>query len=74
LEAKCVDCHGSIAGLDLSSYQAAMKGGNSGPIIVPGDPDNSLIVIKQSKKHPGQLGQGELQALIEWIASGAPER
>jgi formate dehydrogenase gamma subunit len=74
LEAKCVDCHGGIAGLDLSSYQSAMKGGNSGPIIVPGDPENSLIVIKQSKKHPGQLSEQELKTLIEWITTGAPER
>jgi len=73
MEAKCVDCHGSIAGLDLSSYQAAMKGGNSGPIIAPGDPDNSLIVVKQNKKHPGQLSEEELKVLIEWIAAGAPE-
>ena len=74
LEAKCVDCHGGIAGLDLSSYQAAMKGGNSGPIIAPGDPDNSLIVVKQNKKHPGQLSEAELKVLIEWIAAGAPEK
>ncbi len=71
---KCGDCHGGIAGLDFSTYQNAMKGSNNGPVILPGDPENSPIVIKQSKKHPGQLSEVELSVLKEWIASGAPEK
>lgn len=74
LQDKCADCHGGIAGLDFSTYQSAIKGSNSGPVIVPGNPDNSLIVQKQSKKHPGQLSEDELKVLIEWIAVGAPEK
>ncbi len=74
LEAKCGDCHGSIAGLDFTTYQSALKGGKNGPVIVAGDPDNSLIVIKQGKKHPGQLSETELSALKDWIAAGAPEK
>lgn len=73
-QSKCADCHGGIAGLDLTSYASAMKGSNSGPVIVPGDPEDSLIVVKQSKKHPGQLSDEELTILKEWIAAGAPER
>ncbi len=74
LQQKCGDCHGAIAGLDFSTYQSAMKGGNKGPVILPGDPENSLIVIKQGKKHPGQLSEVELSVLKEWIAAGAPEK
>jgi len=74
LQQKCGDCHGAIAGLDFSTYQSAMKGGKNGAVILPGDPDNSLIVIKQIKKHPGQLSEVELSVLKEWIASGAPEK
>jgi cytochrome b subunit of formate dehydrogenase/mono/diheme cytochrome c family protein len=74
LLAKCGECHGSIAGLDISTYQTAMKGGNGGPLIVAGDPDNSLIIIKQSKKHPGQLSEEELKVLTDWIVAGAPEK
>jgi cytochrome b subunit of formate dehydrogenase len=74
LQDKCGDCHGGIAGLDYSTYASTLKGGNSGPAIVPGDPDNSLIVQKQSQKHPGQLSEEELRVLKEWIAAGAPEK
>ena len=74
LQDKCGDCHGGIAGLDFSTYASTLKGGNSGPAIAPGDPDNSLIVQKQSKKHPGQLSEEELRVLKDWIAAGAPEK
>ncbi len=60
LQQRCADCYGGIAGLDVSTYASAMKGGSTGPLVAPGDPDNSLIVIKQSKKHPGQLSEFEL--------------
>ncbi len=48
-QAKCGTCHGAAAtaGLNLTTYANAMKGGNSGPVIVPGDPVNSLLVKKQ---------------------------
>nr|MBI2904187.1 hypothetical protein [Chloroflexota bacterium] len=71
---KCADCHGVIAGLDFSSYAQAMKGGKNGPVILLGNPEGSLIVEKQSKKHPGQLSDAELSVLIAWIAVGAPEK
>lgn len=77
-QTRCVICHnpaGKIGGLDLSTYQSALAGGNLGAGIIPGDPDNSQVVIVQSAGgHPGQLSQGELEQLIEWIAKGAPER
>jgi len=77
LQARCGSCHGSsaIQGLNLTSYQAAMAGGESGPVIIPGDPQNSLLVQKQSGEAPhfGQLTPEELDLVIEWIESGAPE-
>lgn len=77
LESKCVACHNSsskLGGLDLSDYQAALLGGNSGPAVVPGDTANSTIVIVQSAGgHPGQLTDEELSQIIEWIENGAPE-
>jgi cytochrome b subunit of formate dehydrogenase len=76
LEQKCIDCHGAggIAGLDVSTYNTLMAGSKSGPVVVPGDPEGSLIVTKQEKKHPGKLSEFELQVLKDWIAAGAPER
>jgi cytochrome b subunit of formate dehydrogenase len=74
---RCSTCHGftSVGGLSLATYQQALQGGNSGPGIVPGDPDRSSVVIFQSDgKHPGQLTIDELNAVIEWIKAGAPER
>ena len=78
METKCGTCHSDSAllgGLDLTSYQAALTGGNTGPGFVPGDPDNSLIVTRQEAgDHPGQLSQEEIDLLREWIAAGAPEQ
>jgi cytochrome b subunit of formate dehydrogenase len=77
-QAKCTGCHGQstkLGNLDLSSYLGATAGGNSGPGIVPGDPDASQIVIIQSAGgHPGQLSDEELEQVIDWIAAGAPEK
>jgi mono/diheme cytochrome c family protein len=74
LQAKCGTCHGSAAtaGLNLTTYADALKGGNSGPVIIPGDAANSLIVQKQQAGgHPGQLTPEEIAQLIEWINAGA---
>jgi cytochrome b subunit of formate dehydrogenase len=74
---RCSSCHGvtSVGGLSLSTYQNALKGGNSGPAVIPGDPDNSVLVLKQSAgNHPGQLTIDELDQVIAWIISGAPEK
>jgi formate dehydrogenase gamma subunit len=77
LESKCVACHNSssmIGGLDLGDYQAALRGGNSGPAVIPEDPENSQIIIVQVPgDHPGQLSASELAQIREWIESGAPE-
>jgi cytochrome b subunit of formate dehydrogenase len=74
---RCGTCHGitSVGGLSLATYQGALAGGNSGPGIVPGDPDASTIVQMQSiGGHPGQLTIDELNQVIEWILIGAPEQ
>ncbi len=78
LKARCSGCHGEqgIQGLNVTSYATLMVGGDNGPVIVPGDPDSSLLVQKQSAEQPhfAQLDQQELAAVIAWIAAGAPER
>jgi mono/diheme cytochrome c family protein len=76
-QAKCTACHGAgaLGGLNLSTYADAMKGGLSGPVIVPGDGDNSLLVIRQQAGgHPGQLTPEEIAQVIEWINAGALEK
>ncbi|MER3543204.1 MAG: hypothetical protein C4311_01045 [Chloroflexota bacterium] len=76
LQQKCGACHITVklGGLDLSTYQGALKGGNSGPAIVPGDPEASVLVTKQAAgNHPGQLSGDELALIRKWIEAGAPE-
>jgi cytochrome b subunit of formate dehydrogenase/mono/diheme cytochrome c family protein len=77
LGGKCTTCHGAaaMAGLNLSTYADAMKGGQDGTVITPGDAANSLIVQKQQAGgHPGQLTPEEIAQLVEWINAGAPEK
>jgi cytochrome b subunit of formate dehydrogenase len=76
-EAKCVACHNSsskLGGLDLSDYQVVLLGGNSGPGIVPGDPEASKVIEVQSGgSHPGLFSEEELSQIYDWIVDGAPE-
>jgi cytochrome b subunit of formate dehydrogenase/mono/diheme cytochrome c family protein len=74
-QTKCGACHGVDAsgGLNLSTYADALNGGDSGAVIIPGDSDNSpLVVIQQAGGHFGQLSSEELAQVIEWINAGAP--
>ena len=77
-QSRCGSCHGDdgLQGLNLTTYQTALAGGVSGPAIVPGDPDSSLVVQKQSadKPHFSQLTPQELDRVIQWIEAGAPEK
>lgn len=76
LQEKCGACHGPTAsgGLEVSTYESAMAGGNAGPGFVPGDPANSpLVTVQQQGGHFGQLSPEELQQLIDWINAGALE-
>lgn len=74
---KCTECHSggdsASKGLDLSSYELAIKGSEDGPIIQPGDAENSQLVKVQSEDHFANLTAEELQNVIDWINNGAPE-
>lgn len=73
---RCGTCHGitSVGGISLDTYEEALEGGESGPGIVPGDPDGSMVVqVQRAEGHPGQLTEQELEKLIAWINAGAPE-
>jgi mono/diheme cytochrome c family protein len=75
LQAECGLCHGDSGGLNLETWLGALNGGASGPVILPGDAENSLLVIRQqADDHPGQLGEEEITQLIEWINTGALEK
>jgi mono/diheme cytochrome c family protein len=78
LQAKCARCHGEqgrAAGLDLRSRDTILKGGASGPAIIPGQPDESLALqrVRAGEMPPrGRLSSDEIATLQQWIAAGAP--
>jgi mono/diheme cytochrome c family protein len=77
-DGRCVQCHTDPqpeGGLDLSSYEAMMAGGDSGPAVAPGDPDASLLIQRQTGtlEHFGQLLEEEITAVRQWIEAGAPQ-
>ena len=77
LQAKCGSCHGAgaLGGLNLTTFADAMRGGNSGPVVIRGDSADSLIVTKQQAGgHQGQLTPEEIAQVIEWIEAGALEQ
>jgi mono/diheme cytochrome c family protein len=76
-QARCGSCHGPnrLQGLDLTYYEGLIAGGKSGPAIIPGDAQNSLLVIKQTGEQPhfAQLSPDEINLVIAWIQAGAPQ-
>jgi mono/diheme cytochrome c family protein len=76
----CYSCHtdGAAADLHVDSREALLKGGDTGPAIVPGDPANSLLIkaVQQTGhlKMPkgGKLTPAEIDTLTTWVKMGAP--
>lgn len=78
----CFDCHtfDEKGGLRLDSREALLKGGDSGPALVPGDPEGSLLIkavrhvqgVSKMPRSASKLSDLEIAALAEWIAMGAP--
>ena len=76
----CFGCHGKdvqLAGLRLDSYTALLKGGESGPAIIPGSPEKSLLItaVHQNGKlkmpQGGKLKANEIADLEAWVKMGA---
>ena len=71
----CAACHGTMGGLDLTSYAALVEGGDSGPGIVPGDPKaGSVISVQEKGGHTGQFTGDQLTLIKTWVENGAPEK
>ena len=75
----CYACHTEtrMGGLQLDSREHFLKGGKSGPIAVPGNPDASLLVralrYDANPKMPptGKLAAGQIAAVEAWVKGGA---
>ncbi|MGD8573038.1 MAG: hypothetical protein PVG89_15025 [Gammaproteobacteria bacterium] len=85
----CISCHNSEgegfkkSGLNLESYSTLMKGTKFGPVIVPGEPlSSSLVLLIDGKADPAiTMPHGSLQlipknqreTIKQWIAQGAKD-
>jgi hypothetical protein len=78
---KCQTCHGAQkakAGLRLTDRESLLKGGESGPAVVPNAPDESRLIQAvryhdEPKMPPKQkLSASQVDALERWVALGAP--
>jgi hypothetical protein len=78
---RCQSCHGpekAKAGLRLDSRAGLLAGGESGPAVVPGMPDESLLIdaINYGELHQmppkSRLPDAEIATLTRWVAIGAP--
>ncbi|MEY3175875.1 MAG: hypothetical protein RLZZ436_3789, partial [Planctomycetota bacterium] len=84
LEKRCLQCHGGTragGGLSLDSAKGWQAGGASGPAIIPGDVDGSLLIQAiegrglemPPEEAGGQLSGEEIEVLRKWVAMGAPD-
>jgi hypothetical protein len=80
LASNCYACHtgAQSGGLRLDSRAAILKGGTSGPAVVPGKPDESLLIQVTRQTHarikmpPGdKLEDAEVSDLARWVSAGA---
>ena len=80
LHARCVKCHGGEkleAGLDVRRRSKLLAGGDSGPAMVLGKPDDSLLAQRivaeeMPPKDEGRLDDKQRELILRWIAAGAP--
>src|SRR5262245_39491496 len=77
----CGNCHSDAkkrGGLAMTSREAILKGGDSGPALLPGSPEKSLLVTavgyKAEVRMPPKekLPDAAIATLTEWVRRGAP--
>lgn len=81
----CYKCHSAQAeklkgGLLLDTKEGVLKGGETGPAIVPGKPEESLLIKAVQYKDEKlqmppkkKLSDKQIAALITWVGMGAPD-
>ena len=83
LETHCIKCHGEKkqkGNLRLDARTSALQGGDDGPAIVPGKPDQSHLLDRITSTDPAlqmppegeRLPPSAIKTLHAWIAAGAP--
>jgi hypothetical protein len=82
----CYKCHSAestkIKGeLLLDTRDGVLQGGKSGPAIIPGDPEKSLLIRAIRYEDPDlqmppkgeKLGDQDIASLVSWVKMGAPD-
>ena len=79
---RCYECHSAqtatpFAGLRLDRREDLIKGGVSGPAVVPGKPEESPLILRIQGRPAlmpptGALSDAQIRSLIEWVKMGAP--
>jgi hypothetical protein len=79
----CLQCHSEAkkvkGGLRLDLASGWIKGGDSGPAVLPGKPDDSLFIQAIRYEHDdvqmppkGKLTDSQIATFVEWVRRGAP--
>jgi len=82
----CYKCHSPsngapMAGLELDWKGGWQQGGSSGPAIIPGNPDKSLLILAvrysdqelQMPPNNARLSDDQVKDLVAWVRMGAPD-
>jgi cytochrome c len=84
-DANCARCHSGMnhrGGLNIDTKDALLKGGHTGPAIVPGDPSRSLLLTLIKHQGPAddpkpmppkadKLSDADIKIVETWIKAGA---
>jgi len=74
-DARCISCHGSMGGLNLTSYENLIDGGLSGDEVIPYDHISSELWVRvnSGQMPPGNndLTDVQVNLIAQWIDEGA---
>lgn len=86
LNNQCLRCHSAAegkvkGGLALDTREGALKGGDSGPSVVPGNPDKSVLIKAirytdanlQMPPKGEKLSDQQIADFVSWVKMGAPD-
>lgn len=78
---RCYGCHSTapLGGLAVNSRNGLLKGGKNGPALVPGKPEESLLIQAVAHTHEKmkmpmgapRMPESEIAILTEWVKAGA---
>ena len=74
----CISCHGDSGGLNLSSYESLMNGGDNGESIIPENSAESILIEKLMPNpsfgnQMDYLNESMINKISLWIELGALE-